>query len=369
MFPRWPFLFYCLYHVPLTASFVGSPPTIESSTTTMIQQPPTKALDSRLGHPTRFHGLTASSADSDTSDSTVIELITPNKQRITLVGTAHLSLPSQEQVQAVMAKVQPNVVLVELDPSRLPRIGINGIDDIQVDRVVTAAEDAIPPDEDEGGFFSIFRWWQKIFLDGIGAFGRKWMSSMYDGMKDRQKLITKSRSGEVIPGGEFLVAIQAAEECPNCHTVVLGDRSSVATIQRAAQLAWKSGDALGVLKRLKDENEAASEELMQKMRVEIGLEELNRENYTREEEARLEMAVMEALKNDQGVRERMFERLEQKVPEFTQAFLKERDIIMSESIRRELERPNVETVVAVVGLAHISGIRDNLQASFVDAML
>jgi pheromone shutdown protein TraB len=43
--------------------------------------------------------------------------------------------------------------------------------------------------------------------------------------------------------------------------------------------------------------------------------------------------------------------LEVQVPEFTQAFLKERDYIMAQAIRRELLGANVKQVVGVVGLA------------------
>jgi pheromone shutdown protein TraB len=299
--------------------------------------------------------------DPQNQDDTVVEFLTPQNQKVTLVGTAHMSRLSQEQVKKVIEKEQPNVVLVELDPSRLPRIGIDGVEGIQVSRVITAAEDILELSNDGGGF-NIFQWWERTFLEGFSRVARTLLTSMYDGMKDRQKLVQeKLDANEVIPGGEFLVAIRAAEVCDACDTVVLGDRSSVTTIQRAAKLAWDSGDALGVLGRLQEENQQAIEELRKKVSAEIGMD--LGIDLTKEEDARLEMAVMEALKNDSKVRDRLFQRLEEKVPEFTQAFLKERDLIMGESIRRELDRPGVKKVVAVVGLAHIPGIKNNLQAS------
>jgi hypothetical protein len=305
---------------------------------------------------------TALPIGGETQDGTLVELITPNNQHITLIGTAHMSKASQDQVEAVIQRVQPNVVLVELDPSRLPRIGIDGVKDIQVSRVVTAAEDVLVDDNSNGGGgLNLVQWWQRTFLDVFSRVARVWLTSMYDGMRDRHKLVRDNpTNGEVIPGGEFLVAIRVAEQCKACDTIVLGDRSSVFTIQRAAQLAWKSGDALGVFERLKFENDKAMGELRA---AEVGLDCMI--NPSKEDEARLEMAVMEALKNDPMIRESLFRRLEENVPQFTQAFLKERDLIMAESIRRELVRPEVGKVVAVVGLAHVPGIRDNLQASFV----
>jgi pheromone shutdown protein TraB len=63
----------------------------------------------------------------------------------------------------------------------------------------------------------------------------------------------------------------------------------------------------------------------------------------------------------------LFAKLEQEVPEFTQAFVKERDYIMSRAIGRELQLDaTVERVVAVVGLAHVPGIQSNLQCMFQD---
>ncbi|KAG7368969.1 TraB family protein [Nitzschia inconspicua] len=305
-----------------------------------------------------------SSSTSSNSDDTVVELSTPRNQKIILVGTGHMSRKSQEEVQAVIQQVQPNMVLVELDASRLPRIGIDGIQGIQVDRVVTAAEDILATsDEAEDTGFNLVAWWQRTFLVGFSKIARTWLTSMYDGMRDRQKLVqSKLDANEVIPGGEMLVAIRAAEQCPACDTVVLGDRSSVKTIQRAAQLAWDSGDALGLLRRLQSENQAVVKELRARVCVDLGLDDSN--GITKEDEAVLEMEVMEALRNDSQVRDRLFQRLEERVPEFTQAFLKERDLIMGESIRRELEREGVERVVAVVGLAHVPGIRNILEASF-----
>ncbi|KAG7338094.1 pheromone shutdown-related protein TraB [Nitzschia inconspicua] len=304
-----------------------------------------------------------SSSTSSSSDDTVVELSTPRNQKIILVGTGHMSRKSQEEVQAVIQQVQPNMVLVELDASRLPRIGIDGIQGIQVDLVVTAAEDILATSDEEDPGFNLVARWQKTFLDGFSKIARTWLTSMYDGMRDRQKLVqSKLDANEVIPGGEMLVAIRAAEQCPACDTVVLGDRSSVKTIQRAAQLAWDSGDALGVLRRLQSENQAAVKELRARVCVDLGLDDSN--GISKEDEALLEMEVMEALRNDSQVRDRLFQRLEERVPEFTQAFLKERDLIMGESIRRELEREGVERVVAVVGLAHVPGIRNILESSF-----
>ena len=281
-----------------------------------------------------------------------------------------MSKQSQNQVQTIIRKVQPNVVMVELDPTRLERIGISSIDSIKndnnkntIDRVLTAPEEilltAATPQQ---GLSWIL---QQLFLKGFSVIARKLLTSMYDDMKERQNSIKDGDTdpiadNEIIPGGEFLTAIQEAQICTACHTLVLGDRSSITTIQRAAELAWNSGDAFGVLKRLAEENGKAMEELKERVKVQLGCDE---NNSTKDDEIRFEMAVIEALKEDSTVREKLFQKLEQNVPEFTQAFLKERDIIMSESIRKEIDQPDVERIVGVVGLAHVKGIQRNLQQS------
>jgi pheromone shutdown protein TraB len=69
----------------------------------------------------------------DDEESTVT-LTSPSGQTITLIGTAHLSQRSNEQVQRLIEQIQPDVVMVELDPSRLHRIGIESVDDIDLER-------------------------------------------------------------------------------------------------------------------------------------------------------------------------------------------------------------------------------------------
>ena len=100
------------------------------------------------------------------------------------------------------------------------------------------------------------------------------------------------------------------------------------------------------------------------------MEELTNKNKNGEgvEPADIKVAMMEALKEDIQFRDRLFQKLEAEVPEFTMAFLKERDYIMSESIRREVmegER-DVRHVVGVVGLGHVPGMEANLEAMFLN---
>jgi pheromone shutdown protein TraB len=322
--------------------------------------------------------------DSDSDEDTVTTVATPLGHIITLIGTAHLSKASNAQVQRLIEELQPNIVMVELDPTRLHRIGIANIDAIDNRLEVVTSEDIVLPvisDIDNTPWFlKPIMVVQDLIVEGFTVVTRALLTGAY---KDMSKEMNNDGGG----GGEFRVAIRAAENCTACHTLILGDRSSVTTIRRAAGLAMKSGDPLGVLKRLEMANAVEMEQLEERVRNDllsakkrtIMME--NNENGRSTEtssslsssseeidKSEVQIAMMETLKSDSNFREGLFRKLEQEVPEFTQAFLKERDYIMSESIRRALttERcsSSIQRVVGVVGLAHVSGMQATLEAMF-----
>jgi pheromone shutdown protein TraB len=276
-------------------------------------------------------------------DDTIVELKF-GSQLVMLVGTAHLSKASNDQVTAVIESTQPNVVMVELDETRLERIGIESTNDLGLP-FATVDDIQVPLLEDDK---LPKPWWmpvQNLLLDGFTQVARNLLTGMYNDMGDSM--------GEV-GGGEFLAAINAAKKTPCCEKIVLGDRDSLVTLRRAAELAVRSGDPLGVLARLSEANDAEMEELHQKVRENAPPDKLN-------DEAFMTSATIEALKADTEIRTRIFERLERDVPEFTRAFLTERDYIMAEAIQREISS-GADRIVAVVGLAHVEGISRNLES-------
>jgi pheromone shutdown protein TraB len=330
---------------------------------------------------------------------------------ITLIGTAHLSKKSNAQVQRLMEQIQPNIVLIELDKSRLKRLGISNMKkDIQLKTIRTSDDipipqtwDGIPPPLPAKSTTTILTklLWQpiqQILTDALSRLARIVLTGMYNDMSVSMNTTGDGGGG---PGGEFLVAIRAAENCTACDTLILGDRNSVTTIQRAMILALSSGDPWGVWNRLQAVNGMEMEQLAQ--RVEKELKEKAKAEQAKQaattasaadpsnnnpdqkstkvddiiiDQGAIQVAMMEALKQDSTFRESLFRKLEQQVPEFTQAFLKERDYLMAESIRQELLQyssvslsssssssssvPSIR-VVAVVGLAHIPGMVQHLQ--------
>jgi pheromone shutdown protein TraB len=294
--------------------------------------------------------------DEDEIGNTVVS-VTNDKtgQTVTLIGTAHLSEKSNDQVQRLIEALRPNVVMVEMDKSRLERIGIDSINDINVNRVTTSDDIELPIVQTNNKPQGLVGIAQGIFIQIFTKIARALLTNMYNDMGEQM-----NAKG----GGEFLRAIQSAENCTVCDTVILGDRNSMVTIQRAAELALESGDFMGVASRLQNVNTVEMQKMEIKVRKELLQE--NDNNGENLDESVVTKAVMEKLKEDKEFRTRLFSKLEENVPEFTQAFLKERDYLMCESIIRELERSPEENknVVGVVGLAHVLGMEKHFRSVF-----
>jgi TraB/PrgY/gumN family len=296
--------------------------------------------------------LTARITRGSEPEGTVVELVNSETgQQVTLVGTAHLSQQSNDQVKYIIDKVKPDVVMIELDPSRLERIGLTEDD---LGKNFGVANGIVPPLlQDDVEAMNNRPWWSGVTdacLTMVAEYARGVLTNMY---RDMGK--TMGKDG-LIGGGEFLAAINAAkcnDELSGATTkIVLGDRNSIVTIKRAVELAIRSGDPFGALERLASANQEEIDCIQEKIR-----EELEEKGSDLSE---LNVAVVEALKNDMDFRNRIFDRLGREVPEFTRAFVTERDYIMAEVIKRETEAKHV---VAVVGLAHVSGVTTILQRS------
>lgn len=133
------------------------PPTVVSSSSShTLQQRDVETsscfnhqLQPRHSNPrsSRSSSLNAVLNHYNDDESTVVTLTSPSGDtKVTLIGTAHLSQRSNEQVKRIIEEIQPNMVMVELDPTRLHRIGIDNIQDIRVQHVTTSENIALPND-------------------------------------------------------------------------------------------------------------------------------------------------------------------------------------------------------------------------------
>ncbi|KAF5273652.1 hypothetical protein FQR65_LT04652 [Abscondita terminalis] len=140
--------------------------------------------------------------------------------KVYVVGTAHFSKESQEDVVKVIQNVQPQVVVLELCEGRTSILTMDE---------ATILEEA-----------------KNIDLEKIRATIRTngvYQGVMYLLLLNMSAHITKEIG--MAPGGEFRVAFKEATQIPNC-SVRLGDRPIQITIQRAlARLTWFQTIKLG----------------------------------------------------------------------------------------------------------------------------
>ncbi|KAG7197123.1 hypothetical protein KM043_007213 [Ampulex compressa] len=144
---------------------------------------------------------------------TVTLLTTSQGGKVYLVGTAHFSVESQNDVSTIIQAVQPHTVVVELCKAR---IGI-----LQLDEEV------------------LYRYTKNLtfqcMLNSIKQYG------VYNGLVYVLMLKTAAHVAKELgmaPGGEFRRAFEEAKKVPNC-TIHLADRAIDITIQRAIRsLSW-----------------------------------------------------------------------------------------------------------------------------------
>jgi pheromone shutdown protein TraB len=291
----------------------------------------------------------ASGLSEVVSDDGTVRILKDGRtgQKLTLIGTAHMSKKSNEQVRDVIETTRPDVVMVELDESRLPRIGFQSTADLgkpfgTVDGIIYPPQpDDLEADANRPWFAPVLN----LLLDAFTAVARMTLTDSYNDMGE-----TLDLKG----GGEFLEAINAAKKDPVCQRIILGDRDSRVTIKRAAELALRSGDPMGVLNRLMSVSQAEMSIVEAKVRSEM---ESSSESELDEKE--LKQAVIESIKTNASFQANLFQRIETEVPEFSRAFITERDYIMAEAILREGEN-GARNIVVVVGAAHLAGMSKNL---------
>ena len=317
------------------------------------------------------------------------------RARVTLIGTAHLSLSSNRQVDALIRSERPDAVMVEVDASRLERLGLAERDFA----VPFRTSDGIDPppradDLEDAAARSRAPWWRfaarDAALDTFAAGARGLLNAMYDDIATD----TDADAEGLRPGGEFAAAIAAANAARPPVPVVLGDRDSRATLRRVGELALRGGDPGGLLPRMY----AISAETLAPVREAVaakataaaaaaadgatpaagdgeGDDVVNIGTVTEGEEFSM---LVEEIKRRGDVRAQLVTRMEAEVPEIARAMLGERDFIMAEAIRRELPasstddgaavpapaEPGRPLVVGVVGAAHLAGIQRNLERAW-----
>lgn len=218
-----------------------------------------------------------------------------NEQVFWLVGTAHVSRASCDDVRDVILAVQPEVVLLELCAERKSMLTAQDI------KAPSLAEALAEYRAGHVGIFqALYGWFLGQAADQL----------------------------EVLPGEEFRVAVEEARKIN--AKVVLGDRPLQVTLARlwARLSAW---DRVCLVVQL----------LFQ------GLKMPDKEELQQMLEEMKETDVMTAAIED----------LARTMPAFKEVLISERDLFMTYMLRKLSYRAT--RVVAVVGAGHLAGIRES----------
>lgn len=238
---------------------------------------------------------------------TVTLLTTPDGGKLYLVGTAHFSLQSINDVSMIIQAVQPHIVVVELCKDR---VGILQMDEETIDRYAKKLT-------------------YQCIVETLKDHG------VYSGLLYILLLRMMARISEelgVAPGGEFRRACEEAKKVPNC-IIQLADRPFNVTMQRAVRsLSWWQTIKLGwYLLRMKD-------------------------HVTKEY---VESCKKRSLLDD------MISQLKEEYPPIEEVFVKERDLYLTYSLQvacmsqRTLNGIISPRVVGIVGIGHTPGIMKN----------
>ena len=240
---------------------------------------------------------------------TVTTLHCPNGSVVHVVGTAHFSPESVEDVRKTIGETKPATVVLELCPSRQMILHYSEEDILREARSMTFAK-----------MRSIIR------RDGL-------VSGITQSVFLRLSAELTQKLG-VAPGGEFRAGYEEARQLPNCP-VVLGDRHVGITFKRAM----------------------ASLSLWQRLRFSFLLfrSMLSEVEITPEEVERMKTKDMVQL---------LMGEFGSEFPALVEVFVSERDKILAYSLMRaancaqEPYGPAV-TVVGVMGMGHVPGVEAN----------
>ncbi|OWR46141.1 traB domain-containing protein-like [Danaus plexippus] len=232
--------------------------------------------------------------------NTVTVLDAPDGGKIYLVGTAHFSLESQEDVSKVIQKVCPHIVMVELCEQRT--------------NILLLDEEVILREAKNINIAKI-----RTTMAENGVFN----GLMYILLLNMSAHITRELG--MAPGGEFRRAMAEAKKIPNC-VIQLGDRAIDITLHRAiSSLTW--GQTIRFIWHLLTSNQT------------ISLEEVER-------------CKQKKLLED------MLEEMAEEFPPLKRVFVVERDMYLSHSLQVAALQPRREPcrIVGVVGIGHVAGI-------------
>lgn len=272
-------------------------------------------------------------------------------QRVTFVGTMHVSNESVIEVEREIRSQKPDVVVIEIDRSRLGRLELTDEDFALPYR--TSEDIELPPSSDDLAEAQLIAagdgwWWRPVY-----AVFLELLTSVIDIAK--QRFYDKAgKDWQARPGGEFAAAVCAANELG--VPIVLADQGNRRTLKRIIELIRRSGET--PLDIFSSYSKVVSRVLA------IEPEELQGEDIDGTKRAKVKEA-MAKLQSDPEIIEKLQSQLSEEVPSIFQGMIGERDAVMTQAVLRELNGPSpAEHVLVVVGAGHVPGMKSLIQSSF-----
>jgi len=274
---------------------------------------------------------TSTSSQRAICDPTVL-MFKKGNRILYIIGTAHISSASADLSRQLVREVEPDAVFIELDLKRIgrafkagrPSPGINiGYQNERGElKIGTVAEAPTT-----GPSAIIY----KMLSKGADLLGK----SIYK----------KLESSGFVPGAEFINAVD--EGLNKGAVIVLGDRDMDVTLRRIAQALASTDPARLAL---------VDQKLTNTMKAKIPeMGEWQRSGAVSQDELK---EFVEQLKT-RDTTKLLMDIFKEEVPDIHYALVGERDLYMSRGIDKLSQ---FRSMVAVMGLGHLDGVSDNLQA-------
>ena len=302
-----------------------------------------------------------------------------------LLGTAHISSASAVLAGDLVRDIHPSGVFVELDPKRVKGSGIlaarlqeedataEGVDsgEIRKSRVIVPTIERISETVGAGGssLGMAFAGEATSQSQPTGAASPSANTSNMPNpmMRAASQVVGNSIKGMYKKldsagfqaGEEFVVAIREGQKIGS--DIVLGDRDVEVTLRRVTE-----GLARTDLKALMNPDSELEQSLKELVPSKVSISSKDDFSDLSNEEFREEFSsFVETMKAKENVR-KVMNQLEKIAPALYQALVSERDAYMAAGLNGLDE---LETIVAVVGVAHVDGIERNLSMNGWKAVL
>jgi hypothetical protein len=244
-----------------------------------------------------------------------------------ILGTAHVSAESAETAGLLVRSVRPNAVFVELDLKRVQKV-------LPLTKSEQVGERAELPTTTSSTFNPIASIQQQAMQSSANVVGNA-----------LRGLYKKLESEGIDAGQEFAAAIK--EGLAQGATIVLGDQDVDVTLRRLTRALTRTNWS-----KLMAADESVMNDLLPAEGRKIFTEDFN--NFSPDQFR----STVELVKTRENVRKIMAV-LQDVAPEIYMAVVGERDAYMADGLNR-LEP--FDTIVAVVGLAHVDGIERYLSS-------